>query len=195
MRIHKISLSGAFSTAVLMMAAIAGFGLVMPARGMDRLNTKSADNSLAEQVRHQLVMLPYFSVFDDLQYEIKNGGEVVLTGEVTRPTLRSDAEKVVSRVAGVEKVNDKIQVLPLSPFDDHIRMATFRAVYNNDQLVRYALQAVPPIHIIVDNGRVTLVGVVATQSDKDVAGMMASRVFGVFSVINNLTVESKQGKS
>jgi hyperosmotically inducible protein len=195
MRMRKISLSGAFSAVVLMMAAVVGFGLVLPARGMDRLNPRTADNSLAEQVRHQLVMLPHFGVFDDLRYEVKNGGEVMLTGEVTRPTLRSDAEKAVSRVAGVEKVDDNIQVLPLSSFDDRIRMATFRAVYNNDQLVRYALQAVPPIHIIVDNGRVTLVGVVAKQADKDVAGMMASRVFGVFSVTNNLTVESKKGKS
>jgi hyperosmotically inducible protein len=111
-------------------------------------------------------------------------------GQVTRPTLKNDAGNVVKRIEGVERVDNQIQVLPLSPMDDGLRRAEYRAIYDHPGLDRYAMQAVPPIHIIVDNGKVTLEGVVATQSDKDTAGIRANTVSGVFSVVNNLRLDS-----
>jgi len=145
---------------------------------------------ITREVRHELVMLPYYGVFDDLAYKV-DGPVVTLMGHVTRPTLKSDAENVVKKIEGVEKVNNQIQVLPLSPADDRIRIAEFRAIYGQAPLDRYALQAVPPIHILVDNGKVTLVGVVNNQGDKDMANVRANTVPGVFSVTNNLQVENR----
>jgi hyperosmotically inducible periplasmic protein len=139
-------------------------------------------------VRHQLVMLPFYWVFDDLSYQV-DGSTVTLSGYVTRPTLKSSAEKVVSQVAGVDKVVNQIEVLPLSPFDDSIRRAVYYAVYGNPGLDRYVLQAVPPIHIIVKNGNVTLTGKVLTRMDKNLAEIKARGVAGVFSVTNNLVAE------
>lgn len=194
MRTNNKKLLGTLSPLVLILATAAGLGLASLARGADRLNAKPANVSLAEEVRHQLVLLPWYGVFDNLQYEIKNGHEVVLSGQVVQPVLKSDAEAVVKRIDGVEKVEDDIEVLPVSTFDDRIRLATYRAIYHNAQLDRYALQAVPPIHIIVRNGQVTLVGVVAVEADKDIAGLMADKVPGVFSVTNNLAVERNSGK-
>jgi hyperosmotically inducible periplasmic protein len=145
---------------------------------------------IAREVRHELVMLPYYGVFDDLSYQV-NGSTVTLTGHVTRPTLKSDAENVVKHVEGVERVVNAIEVLPLSPMDDRIRIAAYRAIYGQTGLDRYALQAVPPIHVIVANGNVTLTGVVSSQADKDMAGVRANGVPGVFGVTNNLRVESE----
>jgi hyperosmotically inducible protein len=145
---------------------------------------------LVKEVRHELVMLPYYGVFDDLEYNV-NGNAVTLTGRVTRPTLKSEAENAVAHIEGVERVDNKIEVLPLSPMDDRIRVAAYRAIYGQSGLDRYALQAVPPIHIIVDNGHVTLVGTVASQGDKDLAGIRANTVGGVFSVDNMLRVDGK----
>ena len=147
-----------------------------------------AQERLQKEVRHQLVMLPYYGLFDNLAYKV-NDGTVTLYGEVTRPTLKSDAESAVKSIEGVEKVVNKIEVLPLSPNDDRIRMAEYRAIYGQPALNRYALQAVPPIHIIVKNGNVTLVGVVASEADKNIAGIQAKGVSGVFSVKNDLAVE------
>jgi hyperosmotically inducible periplasmic protein len=110
-------------------------------------------------------------------------------GQVTRPTLKSDAENVVKRIEGVEHVNNEIEVLPVSPNDDRIRRAVFRAIYSDPTMDRYAIQAVPPIHIMVKNGNVNLEGVVATEADKNIAGIRANGVSGVFSVKNNLRVE------
>jgi len=143
---------------------------------------------LVRQVRHELVMLPYYGVFDNLTYRV-DGSTVTLLGQVTRPTLKSDAENVVKNIEGVEQVRNEIQVLPLSSMDDRIRIATYRAIYGQTGLDRYALQAVPPIHIVVNNGNVTLEGIVANQADKDMAGLRANGVSGVFSVTNNLRVE------
>jgi hyperosmotically inducible protein len=112
-----------------------------------------------------------------------------LLGQVTRPTLKDDAERVVKTLEGVERVINKIEVLPPSTEDDRIRMATFRAIYGDPALNRYAHQAVPPIHIIANNGNVTLEGVVGSDADKDIAGLRANSVPGVFSVVNNLRVE------
>jgi hyperosmotically inducible protein len=142
------------------------------------------------EVRHELVMLPYYGVFDNLAYRV-DGRTVTLFGQVTRPTLKSDAEHAVKGIEGVERVVNQIQVLPLSPMDDRTRMAEYRAIYGQPPLDRYALQAVPPIHIIVDNGKVALEGAVASQADKDVANVRANGVGGVFSVTNNLRIEGK----
>ena len=147
-----------------------------------------SDDRISREVRHELVMLPYYGVFDNLAYRV-NGGTVTLLGEVTRPTLKSDAGNVVKNIEGVEKVDNQIKVLPLSPMDDRLRIAEYRAIYGHPGLERYALQAVPPIHIIVDNGHVTLDGVVASPADKDMANVRANGVPGVFSVTNNLRVE------
>jgi hyperosmotically inducible periplasmic protein len=144
--------------------------------------------NLEREVRHELVMLPYYNVFDNLAYRV-DGGTVTLLGQVTRPTLKDDAERVVKRIEGVERVRNEIEVLPLSPNDDTIRIAEFRAIYGDPALNRYAHQAVPPIHIIVKNGNVTLEGVVANEADKNIAGIRANSVPGVFSVKNNLRVE------
>jgi hyperosmotically inducible protein len=144
---------------------------------------------ITREVRHELVMLPYYGVFDNLAYRV-DGATVTLMGQVTKPTLKSDAGNVVKGIEGVEHVDNKIQVLPLSSMDDGIRIAEYRAIYGTPGLDRYAMQAVPPIHIIVENGKVTLEGVVSTQADKDTAGVRANTVNGVFSVVNNLRLES-----
>jgi hyperosmotically inducible protein len=148
-----------------------------------------AQDRIIREVRHELVMLPYYGVFDNLSYRV-DGGSVTLMGQVTRPTLKSDAGNAVKGIEGVTRVDNQIQVLPLSPMDDGLRRAAYRSIYGHPGLDRYALQAVPPIHIIVDNGKVTLEGVVATQSDKDTAGIRANTVGGVFSVVNNLRLDS-----
>jgi hyperosmotically inducible protein len=142
------------------------------------------------KVRHELVLLPYFSVFDNLAYKV-DGDTVTLYGEVTRPTLKSDAERAVRRVEGVQIVNNNIRVLPLSPFDDHIRVAEYRAIFGFGGLYRYALGTIPSIHIIVDNGHVTLEGVVDNQGDKNIAAIRANGVAGVFSVKNDLQVAGR----
>ena len=150
-------------------------------------NQEPKVQNLSREVRHQLVLLPYYSVFDNLAYQIK-GGEVTLYGQVVRPTLKSDAEAVVKKIDGVTKVVNNIEVLPLSPNDDQIRRAVFRAVYSEPALSRYAQSAVPSIHIIVKNGNVTLEGVADNGNDKNLAGLRANGVSGVFSVKNNLIV-------
>ncbi len=151
-----------------------------------RMDTRS-DNRIVREVRHELVMLPYYGVFDNLAYKV-NGGTVTLLGQVTRPTLKEDAGRAVKGIEGVDRVDNQIQVLPLSPMDDQIRRAEYRAIYGQPSLDRYALQAVPPIHIIVENGRVSLEGSVDNQADKDLAGLRAKGVAGVFSVANNLQI-------
>lgn len=148
------------------------------------------ESRIAREVRHQLLMLPYYGVFDDLAFRV-DGGTVTLLGAVTRPTLKSDAERVVKRIEGVERVINQIEVLPLSPMDDQIRMAEYRAIYGDPVLsTRYGFRSIPPVHIIVKNGHVTLDGVVANQADKDIINVRANSVPGVFSVTNNLQVES-----
>ena len=143
---------------------------------------------ITREVRHELVMLPYYGVFDNLAYRVE-GGTVTLYGQVTRPTLKSDAEHAVKDIEGVTHVDNQIEALPLSPMDDRIRMATYRAIFGKPGLDRYAMQAVPPIHIIVNNGKVTLEGVVANEGDKNRAGIYANGVSGVFAVTNNLRLE------
>lgn len=149
---------------------------------------------VVKEVRHELVMLPYYGVFDNLSYKVDPDGTVTLLGQVARPTLKSDAENVVKRIEGVEKVVNNIEVLPTSINDDRIRRAAYRAIYGNEVLSEYQLRAVPPIHIIVRNGNITLEGVVARQMEKQIAGMQANGVPGAFSVTNNLVVEEQEKK-
>jgi len=143
---------------------------------------------IAKEVRHELAMLPYYSVFDNLAFQV-DGDTVTLLGQVTRPTLKSSAENVVKGIEGVEKVVNKIEVLPLSPADDRIRLATYRAIFGEAALQRYGMSAVPSIHIIVNNGRITLEGVVDNETDKNLANIRANAVPGVFEVTNNLRVQ------
>jgi len=151
----------------------------------------TAQSRLERQVRHELIMLPYYGVFDRFSFTV-NGGTVRLMGDVTRPTLKSSAENVVKQIEGVEKVDNQIKVLPLSPNDDRIRIALYRAIYGHATLNRYALQAVPSIHIIVENGKVTLDGVVNNTGDRTIANMQANGVPGVFSVQNNLRIDGAE---
>src|SRR5215831_21028959 len=135
-------------------------------------NTSAANNnklqSLSEEVRHQLVTLPYYSVFDWLQAQVKPDGTVTLMGEVTRPSTKEDAASRVKGLEGATRVVNNIEVLPVSPMDDQIRIAVYRSIFSYDSpLFRYATQSVPPIHIIVKNGHVTLKGIVANQTDSD----------------------------
>jgi hyperosmotically inducible protein len=151
----------------------------------------AGEKRLEREVRRELITLPFYSLFDHLAFHV-DGYAVTLLGKVSRPTLRSDAENVVKRIEGVEKVVNQIEVLPLSPNDDRLRMALYRAIYGHSTLQRLALRAVPPIHIIVENGNVTLEGVVATDLEKSVANAQANGVSGVFSLKNNLRVETKK---
>ena len=151
----------------------------------------AATARITKEVRHELLMLPYFSVFDNLSYKV-DGYKVTLMGQVTKPTLKSDAGNVVKRIEGVEEVDNQIEVLPLSPNDDRIRRALYRSIYGYGPLQKYALGVQQPIRIIVKNGNATLEGVVDNEGDKDVANIRAKSVPGVFSVTNNLQVASNR---
>jgi hyperosmotically inducible protein len=148
---------------------------------------QAEQSRISREVRHQLVMLPYYSVFDDLGYKVE-GNTVTLVGATITPGLKRDAEAAVKHIEGVEQVNDQIQELPPSPMDDQIRRAEFRAIYSTPQLQKYGWYAVQGIHIIVDNGHVTLTGVVDSQADKDLAKLKANSVPNVFSVTDDLQV-------
>jgi len=155
--------------------------------GMAFAQNDPAAARINKEVRHELVMLPYLDVFDNLAYRV-DGNCVTLVGQVTRPTLKSDAERVVKSIDGVDKVENQIEVLPLSSHDDHLRRSLYRAIYGYTSLNRYALPVIKPIRIIVKNGNVTLEGVVDNQADKDIVNIRANGVHGVFSVTNNLRV-------
>lgn len=158
-----------------------------PVRAADRTTMLMSD-----EIRHQLVTLPYYGVFDWLEGEIRPDRTVILQGEVVRPTTKSDAENRVKSVEGVAKVVNNIEVLPLSGNDDEIRRATYRAIYKFDSpLFQYAIRAVPPIHIIVKGGRVTLKGVVLNEMDKQLAETAARGVPNTFEVTNELMIEKK----
>ncbi len=181
MRIAKKTFLVAFCAAF----SLAGAAIAQQKAPPERAS--HAQDSVSREVRHQLVMLPRYSVFDILQYSV-SGGRVTLKGQVTTPTLKSDAEGAVKGVEGVESIDNQIEVLPLSPMDNQIRHAEYRAIYSQPALQIYAEGAVQPIHIIVNNGHVTLEGNVSNQADKDVANIQAKTVPNVFSVTNNLTV-------
>jgi hyperosmotically inducible protein len=149
-----------------------------------------AQANIMQEVHHQLVMLPYFTVFDNLEYRV-DGTTVTLMGQVTQPVLKSDAEKAVKGIEGVTAVNNQIEVLPVSMNDDQIRRAEYRAIYSSPNFEQYSMQVVAPIHIIVKNGNVTLEGVVANDGDRDLANIRAKGVPGVFSVTDNLRTDKE----
>lgn len=154
-------------------------------------NNTATDARTIRKIRKELVTLPFYGVFDNLAFKYEEG-IVTLYGQVSRPTLKKDAARVVERVAGVDQVINRIEVLPLSNFDDRIRIAVYRAIYRQPGLDRLSFQAVPPIHIIVKNGNVTLEGVVANKGDATRAFIAANGVPGVFSVKNNLRIEKNR---
>lgn len=152
--------------------------------------TNPAQARIAKEVRHELLMLPYFGVFDNIEFQV-NGGTVTLLGSVTRPVLKSDAGNVVKKIEGVSQVDNRIDVLPPSSIDDQLRRALFHAIYGDPTLEKYALGVQKPIRIIVKSGHVTLEGVVDNETDKNVAGLRANGVPGGFGVTNNLHVVSQ----
>jgi hyperosmotically inducible periplasmic protein len=149
--------------------------------------SERSQERIIKEVRHELLMLPWFGVFDYIAFKV-DGYNVTLLGQVTRPTLKSDAENSVKHIEGVEKVDNQIEVLPPSPMDDRIRRRLFRAIYGFGPLEKYALGVQKPIRIIVKNGHVTLEGVIDNDGDKNLAGIRANGVSGTFSVTNNLQV-------
>ena len=154
----------------------------------------TGEAQLAKKVRKELVTLPWYGVFDNLAYEI-DGATVTLHGQVVQPSTRRDAERRVAKLKGVERVVNNIEVLPLSPFDDDIRARTYRALFGfNSPLFRYGRGVNPSIHIIVNNGRVTLEGVVSNEGDRRFAYALANGVSGVFAVTNNLRAESERAR-
>jgi hyperosmotically inducible protein len=161
-------------------------GLVLMAQTQKAVPAR-AEERIRREVRHEIVTLPYFGVFDNMSYKVE-GYKVTLMGQVTRPTLKSDIGNVVKRIEGVEKVDNQIEVLPVSTMDDQLRLALYRAIYGYSALERYAMPVIKPIRIIVKNGNVTLEGVVDNEGDKNLANMRANGVSGVFSVTNNLVV-------
>jgi hyperosmotically inducible protein len=150
--------------------------------------TEQNYQQLSKQVRHELVMLPYFGVFDNLAYKIE-GGTVTLYGQVVRPSTRKDAERRVAKIKGVERVVNQIEVLPLSSFDDSVRVNTYRALARTGGLYRYLMGANPSLRIIVNRGHLTLEGVVANEGDRNLANIIANGVPGVFSVTNHLRTD------
>ena len=144
---------------------------------------------IAREVRHEILMLPYYGVFDDIKYSV-SGYAVTLTGQVTNPALKRDAEGVVKQIEGVEKVVNQIEVLPPSSMDDGLRLRLYRAIYGFPTLEKYAMPVIKPIRIIVKNGNVTLEGVVDNKTDRDLVALRANGVSGVFSVLNHLQVVS-----
>src|SRR5713101_976340 len=181
--LKKRALFGA-ALSLLIFAGLTSTSMAQSAKA--QRETKASQN-LVREVRHQLLLLPYYSVFDNLAYKVE-GDRVTLEGQVVRPTLKSDAENVVKGIEGVSGVTNNIEVLPLSPMDDQLRRALYRAIYGDPSLSKYSWSSVASIHIIVKNGNVTLEGVVDSEGDKNLAGLRANSVPDVFSVKNNLVV-------
>jgi hyperosmotically inducible protein len=181
--------SNLFGPALLAAALVAGAGF---ARAADKPNAPlpGSDADLTQRVRHEVLMYPRYTLWDDISYRVSNG-QVELFGAVTQPFKKSDIERRVKEIPGVASVTDNIEVLPVSQMDDRLRIQLARAIFGDPSLSRYAAGAIPAIHIIVDNGHVTLTGVVMSAMDKQIAGMRASGAglsFG--SIVNNLQVES-----
>lgn len=171
-----------------------GLALTLPSltatsAGAQQRNEKRMQENVAKEVRHQLLLLPYYSVFDNLMFKVE-GDKVTLLGQVVRPTLKSDAEAAVKSIEAVASIDNRIEVLPVSPMDDQLRRAVYRAIYGDPGLSKYGWSALPTIHIIVKNGHVTLEGVVDSESDKNLANLRANGVPNVFSVTNNLNISS-----
>src|SRR5271157_3752615 len=176
------------SRPMILFAALLAFSILGTAQDAQRGEPSAhAQERIIREVRHELLMLPYFGVFDYIAYKV-DGYNVTLLGQVVRPALKSDAENAVKRIEGVEKVDNQIEVLPPSPMDDGLRRRLFRAIYQYPPLQKYELGVQKPIRIIVKNGRVTLEGVVDSEADKNLVNIRANGVSGAFSVTNNLQV-------
>ncbi len=188
----RLFASAAFTIALLL--AVSAMLAATPqaeSKRKPQRDVSKMEANITREVRHELIMLPFYSVFDNLAFKVE-GDHVTLLGQVTRPSLRSDAEAVVKRIEAVASVTNQIEVLPASPGDDRLRLALYRAIYGNTALQRYAISALAPIRIIVKGGNVTLEGVVATEMDKNLAGIQANSVPGTFRVSNNLLVENQK---
>ena len=170
----------------LLLVALSLFALTTMGLAQEQPSAR-AQERITKEVRHELLMLPWFGVFDYIAYKV-DGYNVILLGQVSRPTLKSDAENAVKHIEGVEKVDNQIEVLPTSPMDDELRLKLYRAIYGYPPLEKYALGVQKPIRIIVKNGRVTLEGVIDSEADKNLVTIRANSVPGIFSVINNLQV-------
>ena len=168
---------------VVILLSLATFGFT---QDRDQPSARSQER-ITREVRHELLMLPYFGVFDYIAFKV-DGGTVTLLGEVVRPSIKSDAENSLKHIEGVEKVDNQIDVLPPSSMDDGLRIRLYREIYGYPALEKYALGVQKPIRIIVKSGRVTLEGVVDNDSDKNLAGLRANSVPGIFQVTNNLQV-------
>ena len=185
-----MKMKGILNRVTAALAALVLAASVAAAAPSEQAGGRASYEQLAEKVRKELVTLPWYGVFDNLAYEI-NGSTVTLSGQVVRPSTRKDAESRVRRLAGVERVVNNIEVLPLSSHDDSIRVGAYRALFGwNSPLFRYGRAVNPSIHIIVNRGHVSLEGVVANEGDSRFAQALASGVSGVFSVTNNLRVEN-----
>jgi hyperosmotically inducible protein len=170
-----------------LLSAVMSWLLLVSMIAVAQTPSAKSEDRIVREVRHELLMLPYFGVFDNIAYKVE-GNTVVLMGQVVRPSLKSDAENAVKHIEGVDRVDNQIEVLPPSPMDDQLRIALFRAIYQYPALQKYELGVQKPIRIIVKNGRVTLEGVVDSEADKNLAGVRANGVPGIFSVTNNLHV-------
>ena len=175
----------------LLIVAAVMLAIATPSVAAQKEVSPQAVERIQKEVRHEILMLPYFDVFDNIAFKV-DGDDVTLFGQVTRPTLKTDVERVVKTIEGVEKVDNQIEVLPVSPNDDRLRLRLFRAIYGFNALQRYALPVVKPVRIIVKNGHVTLEGIVDSEGDKDLVNLRARGVSGSFSVTNNLTVSSNK---
>lgn len=180
-------------TLALSAIAVLGMGVFTPFAGAATPSSRArvTEDTLENRVRHELVMLPWYGVFDNLDF-IVNGGEVTLEGQVVKPITKDGAEAVVKKIPGVTRVVNDIKVLPLSPFDNQTRRAVYRAIFSDESLNRYSMGADPSIHIIVDNGHVTLTGFVDREADRNLAFLRANSVPGVFSVTNDLRTEQSR---
>ncbi len=165
-------------------------GSTPPPEGLSRSQLQ-----LIREIRRELVTLPYYGVFDWLEYQVSPDGTARLMGQVVRPTTKSDAEARVKDIEGISRVVNEIEVLPLSPNDDRLRLSLYRTLFGqNSPLFRYGLSVVPSIHIIVDRGRATLRGVVATEGDRRLAYIRARSVPGLFEVKDELQVEKRSAR-
>jgi hyperosmotically inducible protein len=182
-------------TLVIMLTMISVFTSAVVSDAFAKARLQAVNAHIVREVRHELVTLPYYGVFDWLEFEVRPDNTVVLRGQVVRPSTKSDAEARVKSIDGVSGVVNQIEVLPLSPSDDRLRLALYRTLYNWDSpLFRYATQSVPPIHIIVANGRATLKGIVDSKADAQLAYVRARGVPGLFDVKNDIQIASEQPK-
>jgi hyperosmotically inducible periplasmic protein len=179
---------------VALVAALVVAASVAVAAPAEQAGQRAAFEQLAKKVRKELVTLPWYGVFDNLAYSI-DGSTVTLSGQVVQPSTRKDAERRVRKLAGVERVVNNIEVLPLSPFDNSIRASAYNAIFGwNSPLFRYGRGTNPSIHLVVNGGHLTLEGVVSTEGDRRLAYMLANSVSGVFSVTNNLRAENERAR-